>query len=114
MGEESGDGERQRVLAPLDVVSLLRAPYGWTNRMRREEGYPALGQSHTVRLGFWRSLALAVLMYGPPIVGALLGWRGWGGWIGAGLGAMMGVLVQVIVAGVTLPVVALVRLHRRR
>jgi len=106
-------GKPSRLFVPVEVASFLRAPYGWTIRMRREEG-ALLGEQPRVTMGFWTSLAAALAAYGPVTVGALLGWRGWGGWPGAGLGALLGLTAQLIVFLAAVPIVQLVRSRRSR
>lgn len=108
------EGKKVRGVLPLEVASFLRAPYGWTSRMRRGEGHPARGERHPTTLGFWTSLMATLATYGPVTVGALLGWRGWGGWGGAGLGALLGLTVQVVILVVALPVIWLAKSRRSR
>lgn len=85
MGPEPGDKPR-RVFVPFEIGSFLRAPYGWTNRMRRSEGYPARGETRRVRIGALANVLLGLALYGPIVVGAVIGGLArdslWGaGWV---------------------------------
>jgi hypothetical protein len=91
--------KRPRVFVPLEVGSFLRAPFGWTNRMRRDEGWPERGASKSVRIGLWGNLAVGLALYGGPVLGALVGWQLWGAWIGVAIGLLLGVGVGVAVFG---------------
>jgi len=91
---------------------MLRAPYGWTNRMRREEGYPELGECRPgPPIGFWRNVGAAIVVYGPTVVGVVAGWLAWGGWLGVLLGVGAGLLIQMIAVLVMLPVIAFRQRH---
>lgn len=104
--------QRNRVLVPFELAPFLRGPHGWTNEMRRREGYPRGVRGQPLHLGFWRSVGVALLLYGPMAVGAVLGGRAWGGWAGAGAGAFLGLMSQAGVILLVGPVVALVRRSR--
>jgi len=104
--------QRSRVVVPFDLKGMLSAPYGWTNRMRQEEGHPERWEGRPgPPIGILRNVGIATLMYGPGVVGAVAGWLGWGGWRGALLGVGAAVLVQVIAALLIVPVLAF---RRRR
>lgn len=61
MATESGD-KRPGALVSLEVRSFLRAPFGWTNRMRREEGYPEPGATRRVPMGLWANVLLGLVL----------------------------------------------------
>lgn len=94
---------------PLDLLPMLRAPYGWTNRMRRAEGYPGLGAGPPVRVGLMGNLVLAVSLYGLPVAGGVVGWQVWGAWSGVLIGVLMAMVVVAMVAMIVAVIVALVR-----
>jgi hypothetical protein len=81
---------RARLPVPVEVGSFLRAPYGWTNRMRRAEGWPERGARGSVRIGFWRNAGMGVALYGGPIAGAVVGWHVADGLLGAVIGMVLG------------------------
>ena len=88
---------------PAPWLSMLRAPYGWTNRMRREEGYPDRGDASGARpIGWKGNLLMALGLYGPFVIGAYVGWRS-GGWVGLAIGAVLGPAVALLVLLVVAP-----------
>lgn len=89
---------RLRAFVPLDLLSSLRAPYGWTNKMRRAEGYPEIGdlQSRSARKGLWWNVRLALVVYGPWIAGAGIGFAINPAMQGAVFGLIGGVVVQLL------------------
>jgi hypothetical protein len=91
--------KRPRVLVPFEVGSFMRAPFGWSNRMRRDEGWPERGTSKRVPIGLWGNLAVGLGLYGGPVLGALLGWQWWGGWIGAAIGCVLGTGLGMAIFG---------------
>lgn len=104
--------DRPRAFVPLDLLTSMRAPFGWTNRTRRQEGYPAIGERRSIHIGFWRSLGLAVLVYGPPAVGAWIGFHVGREWGWALVGGIGGFGVQIFAWLASAPVVGLLT-HRR-
>ena len=85
---ERPPAKRRGGFVPLEVGPFLRAPFGWTNRMRRAEGWPERGASRHVPIGLWGNLALGLALYGGPCLGTLVGWRLWGGLIGAAVASL--------------------------
>jgi hypothetical protein len=91
--------KRPRVFVPFEVGSFMRAPFGWTNRMRREEGWPELGASRHLPIGLRGNLALGLGLYGAPVLGALLGWQWWDGLLGAAIGCVLGTGLGMAIFG---------------
>lgn len=87
--------EKPGVLVPIQLGSALRAPYGWTSRMRREERWPERGETKAIHIGFWMNVTLALGVYGPYCLGAPLGLFFLGGWRGVAVGFLAGLAVQV-------------------
>jgi len=75
--------------------------------VRREEGYPARGETRHVRLGFWGNVGMALLVYGPAILGAVGGWAIWGGWLGAVVGLGMAMAAAMILVPLAVAVKSL-------
>ena len=95
--------KRPRVLVPFEVGSFMRSPFGWTNRMRRDEGWPERGASKRVPIALRGNLAIGLGLYGGPVLGALLGWQWWGGWIGTAVGCVLGAgLAMALIGAVAL------------
>ena len=105
---EPDPDDRRRVVAPLDL-GALRAPYGWTNKMRRAEGWPEIGERRSVLLGFWQNLSLGLVIYGPFVIGAGLGWWAHQQWAWALYGAGIGVGIQLCLGLLVAPLLAMVR-----
>lgn len=75
--------------------------------MRRAEGYPARGETGQRPVGLWVNVLLGLALYGPMIVGAVLGWRAWDSVWGAGLGAGIGLLTALVLGLLATPAMAL-------
>lgn len=113
MAPEPADNKRPGALVPVEVGSFLRAPFGWTNRMRREEGYPEPGATRTA-IGLWANVLLGLVLYGPIVVGGVLGWRSWDSLLGVGLGAAVGLVITLVLGLVAIPAVAFLDWRRSR
>ena len=110
---QAGPDERRRILVPWQIGSFLRAPYGWTNKARRAEGWPERGERQAVPLGFWANVLIGLALYGPAVTGAALGWLTRKEWSWVFFGAVIGFAVQILVVIVAAPVVGMVRDRRR-
>lgn len=109
MGEEQSSRKRS-VLVPFDIGPSVRAPFGWTNKMRREEGWPLRGQTRPAHAGFWPNLALGTFLYGPYLAGATIGGLT-GGFPGVMIGLAGGLIVQLAGLMVAAMGAALMRRH---
>ncbi|NUR07643.1 MAG: hypothetical protein HOQ22_11745 [Nocardioidaceae bacterium] len=49
------------------------------------------------------------MLDGPAVLGGVVGWMAWGGWLGAGLGVLVGVAGELIIGPAAIALRALVK-----
>lgn len=102
-------GERHPIFVPLEILPFIQAGV-FRNEARRKAGLPLYGaRARGPHLGFWRSFALVIAIYGPPMAGAAIGLSTNHGWSGAVLGALCGFVVQLLLWFLLAPAVGFMR-----
>lgn len=103
------DGRREGpAFVPLELLSFMRGPMGWTNRQRVAVGAPVRGAQASAGIGVWRNVVLGLLVYGPLVVGVVVGLVTIGGWTGAAIGLVAAFVFELAIGLLAAPLLRLV------
>ena len=91
--------DRRRSQVPLDLLSSLRGPCGWTKIGANREEDIQRAMSGDSALGIAGNLLVALALYGVQVAGTAVGWQAWGGWLGAGVGLLPALALSTLVFG---------------